>query len=227
MYNICTLLFKDKRKSIKYNKVVSPYDETWVQKIYNMVERNCTKPFNFYCITDQYISNTNIKTITIDKDQLTTYDKLFYFKEGLLPNNPTVFFDLDVVILNNIEKLFDYHGLRMVHKLARNFEAGLGDPHNGSVIKWNPSKSYNIFEKYINTPKDELPETDDEFLTNCGAHPFSINDCVCYTANKTNLYWWDKPYQLNKEHTVVCFNKHSDKQDHYQQESKWIKDYWF
>ena len=82
MYNICTLLFKDKRKSIKYNKVVSPYDETWVQKIYNMVERNCTKPFNFYCITDQYISNTNIKTITIDKDQLTTYDKLFYFKES-------------------------------------------------------------------------------------------------------------------------------------------------
>ena len=228
MYNICCLLFKDSKRSQKFNKVNCQYDQNWVITLYNMVSRNITKPFNFFCLTDQHIENQNINQIMLQTDKPSTYDKLYFFKEGVLPNLPTIYFDLDVVIINNIEKLFEYSGLRMVHKLARDFEAGHYAPHNGSVIKWQPSKVHKLYERYAATPKEDLPGTDDDFLYLNGApHPFSVKDCVCYTAQRDNLLWWDKPYKLNKENTVVCFNKHASKQDVFQEESPWIKDYWY
>jgi hypothetical protein len=69
-----------------------------------MVDRNCNLPFSFYCISDV---QQDVNTIFINKDlDLETYwwkIELFNldFKE------PTLYLDLDVVIQNNIDYLFD------------------------------------------------------------------------------------------------------------------------
>ena len=84
--------------------VGNKYNKTHVNRLKRMVDRNCNLPFSFYCISDV---QQDVNTIFINKDlDLETYwwkIELFNldFKE------PTLYLDLDVVIQNNIDYLFD------------------------------------------------------------------------------------------------------------------------
>jgi len=80
------------------------YNKEHVNRLYRMVERNCSLPFSFYCVSDQQQDH---ETIFIDKDlDLETYWwKICLF--NLDWNQKTLYFDLDVVIQNNIDSLFD------------------------------------------------------------------------------------------------------------------------
>ena len=69
-----------------------------------MVERNCSLPFSFYCISDK---QQDVNTIFINKElDLESYWwKICLF--NLDWDLPTLYLDLDVVIQNNIDELFD------------------------------------------------------------------------------------------------------------------------
>ena len=69
-----------------------------------MVERNCTLPFSFFCISD---IQQDVNTIFINKnlDLETYWWKIELF--NLDCKQPTLYLDLDVVIQNNIDYLFD------------------------------------------------------------------------------------------------------------------------
>ena len=65
-----------------------------------MVERNCTLPFSFYCISDV---QQEVNTIFIDKslDLETYWWKIELFNLDF--DDPTLYLDLDVVIQTNID----------------------------------------------------------------------------------------------------------------------------
>ena len=69
-----------------------------------MVERNCTLPFSFFCISD---IQQDVNTIFINKnlDLETYWWKIELFNLDF--KQPTLYLDLDVVIQNNIDYLFD------------------------------------------------------------------------------------------------------------------------
>lgn len=92
------------------------YPAAYVNKLYAGVHANLTRPFKFHCITDNKEGlHSNIITIPFPENpgikswwphvlvKLTTTKSGFGNLQG-----PTLFLDLDVVILDNIDSLFEY-----------------------------------------------------------------------------------------------------------------------
>lgn len=88
------------------------YSSDYVNILYSMVKRNLTIPFKFYCITDDStgITKPEINIIPIkDENKEGWWYKLQFFKMfelyGIEGINLTL--DLDIVIVNNIDCLFE------------------------------------------------------------------------------------------------------------------------
>ncbi|MBD3750773.1 MAG: hypothetical protein IE931_14925 [Sphingobacteriales bacterium] len=89
----------------------SKYPAEDVNKLYSMVKRNLSIPFDFYCITensDELLEGIKIlplydESLTGWWHKLSIYRKDFY---GL--NGTALFLDLDVVITDRLNALFEY-----------------------------------------------------------------------------------------------------------------------
>lgn len=87
------------------------YHHSYVNKMYIMVKDNLHTPYNFICITDKHHGlHKDIQIIPIPHDIGLEgwWIKPYMFKTGLLPEGTNLYIDLDMVIIKNIEPLFDY-----------------------------------------------------------------------------------------------------------------------
>lgn len=84
------------------------YTHEHVNRMYRMVKGNCSLPFTFYCLTnDSRGIDKNIVCIPIQQHDLkTVWWKMCIFDVNI-PKLPTIYFDLDIVIQNDITKLLD------------------------------------------------------------------------------------------------------------------------
>lgn len=93
------------------------YDSRIVNRMHRAVQRHCSRPFRFVCITDSpdsdYHRDIQIKpfpAFSADFDELKKGCrlKLSVFAPGVLDENlPTLFFDLDTVVFGDVAKLVD------------------------------------------------------------------------------------------------------------------------
>ncbi len=86
------------------------YSAEYVNKLYNMAKRHSTVPFKFACITeDPGGLNSDIVHIPIPNHKLSGWwYKTWIFSNELPINGNILFFDLDVVIIKNIDQLWTY-----------------------------------------------------------------------------------------------------------------------
>ena len=148
---------------VKYG---TKYDHTWPNRLYKMVEKNCSLPFIFYCVTDNtdYL-NPYIETIDVDHSleldsfwwKLTIFDNIYAF------DAPTIFLDLDVIIQNNIDyfmtEIFDEDKLTIPYSgvmqtiLEDNLLWHDAYPYpcgvNSSIMIFRPSKMKQIFDNFM------------------------------------------------------------------------------
>jgi hypothetical protein len=124
--------------------VGSKYSERDVVNLYQMVKRNTTYAFNFTCIRDEVVP--------------TVWNKLLYFGNVFeFESEVCVAFDLDIVIRDNIDTLFNwalkqekigvcYTYWREDIKEAIYWRDNIGDitPYNSSILTWKPAVNYNI-----------------------------------------------------------------------------------
>ena len=93
------------------------YNEEYVNKLYNMIKRNTTFDINFYCFTDNskdLNKNILIKPLPVLNTEKEYQKKYSYRKEaalcddnlGGLKNQRVFFFDLDMVVISNLDELF-------------------------------------------------------------------------------------------------------------------------
>lgn len=82
------------------------YDETWVEKLYNMFERNLTMPFKFVVFTDRWrgFLESRIHQVKLTFD-VPDYGCMI---EPFKLNEPTIIVGLDTVILGNIDQMARY-----------------------------------------------------------------------------------------------------------------------
>lgn len=126
----------------------------YVNRLYGMVARNLTKPFRFVCFTEndegirpeveiQPLPELHIPEGLPERGwrKLTVFARGFGGLEG-----PTLFLDLDVVIVDNIDDLFTYPGeFLIVHdKLRPNKMEG-----NSSVFRFEPGKYPEILDYFV------------------------------------------------------------------------------
>ena len=93
---------------IKWGK---KFDSSYVNKLYRAVNRNCSNFDRFICLTeDPEGIDPNVEVFDIPRtdleicwNKITLFEKTLHDIEGQI-----LFFDLDVVIIDNINELFEY-----------------------------------------------------------------------------------------------------------------------
>lgn len=127
------------------------YSSEYVNKLYSMVKRNSTVPFQFACITeDPSDLDPNILIIPTPNYPLQGW----WFKTWVLSNELPItgnilFMDLDLVIINNIDNIWDYHPNNFV--VIRDFFRHINPActkYNSSVFKFQSHQYSYIWEQF-------------------------------------------------------------------------------
>jgi len=85
------------------------YSADYVNKLYNMVKRNCTLDYEFVCLTDDETNiNPNVTILPLPRGIQGWWCKPYMFSDDLPLKGIILYMDLDVVVASNIDKLFTY-----------------------------------------------------------------------------------------------------------------------
>jgi hypothetical protein len=124
------------------------YDSTWVEKLQNMVSRNLTLPYKFFCLSDCEVPCTRVPLDPTSTKIKGWWAKLQLFKPELF-NGPTLYFDLDTVIISNIDDM-----IKEIYneKFIMWYEKDKG-VHSSAMMWWNGDMS-SLWNQYQeNTPE--------------------------------------------------------------------------
>jgi hypothetical protein len=92
-------------------RVGPAYSTEYVDKLYDMVRANCTKDFDFWCITDMPHDNPNVKFVKVQPLPVPVrwmwWYKMYMFKYDIGLSGPCFYIDLDVIINGNIDKFLN------------------------------------------------------------------------------------------------------------------------
>lgn len=124
------------------------YPAEYVNRLYRMVKKNITLPFRFVCLTEDTEGvhpDIEILPIEIDPELHGWWYKLQLFKSELYDlSGPTLFLDLDVVIVANIDDMFLYAPQKfcIINDLQK------GKVYNSSVFRLNIGSYANVWESF-------------------------------------------------------------------------------
>ena len=129
------------------------YSTDYVQNLYNMVKRHTTIPINFVCFTD-HVKLPKLVKGDIEFKPFHKHDEegwwnkmLMYSKESGL-KGPSLYLDLDVVIMKNIDDMFTF-GDDMTFGVINDFN-GNSKMFNSSVVKFNTELTDKlIYQRYL------------------------------------------------------------------------------
>lgn len=210
------------------------YSAEYVNKLFAMVSRNCCgRDFDFYCYTDDAAGlSPKIKTIKIESALEGFWPKLDVLK--LFVKGENIFFDLDVVILNPLHRLFSVK-TRTLSVLYSHWKEGyvvhrFTDQYDtlycSDIMKWQDGQGLKIYD-YFQKNKDMI------MLKYKGMDRYFFHEPVQIDLLPTGIaysYWKGArflkdttPGKLRKDFEVCLLNnglKQNDIQD------TWIKDYW-
>jgi hypothetical protein len=133
-------------------KYGTKYSADYVNKLYNMTQRHLTVPHRFVCFTENSTGlnpNIEIRSLPHDSSIKGWWWKTFLFKaDHFAKGDVNLFFDLDIVIVNNIDKLVTHPGTFL----------GFEDPGkiysrtsrlNSSVMRWSSGEYSDIWQTYL------------------------------------------------------------------------------
>jgi len=215
------------------------YPIKYVNVLYNMVKRNLTLPFNFYCLIDDIGRNLNseIKKIAIPNPQLQHWwNKMHLYNSELKINGNILYIDLDTVIINNINDFFTY-GDEQNFCVIKDF----GQPQttiNSSILRYNLKYHSHIWQTYIDR-KQQYDQThgDQNVITSM---MFKHKQTVFFPDEWTYSFKWPergkpekfetyKPekYFIRKDKKICVFHGHPNPDYIVENHSdSWVKDYW-
>lgn len=130
-------------------KLGGDYDETYVNKLAAAIKRHTTKKYKFACLTDadenNFDKNLVDDIIPLELGLASYWSKLELFRPELFSGNQVLYFDLDTLIIDNIDEFLsyggDFMGLRNFNNLIT-----LGS----GILGWDSSKTNHIFYKFVN-----------------------------------------------------------------------------
>ena len=136
----------------------------YVNRLYAMVSRNMIGDFRFVCFTENSIGiRPEVETQDLPELELQTgspergWKKLTVFKKGFGGlSGPTLFLDLDVVIVGKLDVFFNHPGDFLIAHDKKNPKKIEG---NSSVFRFEIGKYTHIidyFEKHSEKIKNEL-----------------------------------------------------------------------
>lgn len=151
---------REKRANVVCMKWGTRYGPEFVNRLYSMVRRNTTWNIRFVCFTD----DTNGINPEIECQPLPKFDydprlgvhwpKLGLFHKTLGDlEGMTLFLDLDVVIIGNIDPFFEFEGRFCMIREWKDPHLGFG---NSSVVKFFVGLENAVLDRFHATPTDVI-----------------------------------------------------------------------
>ena len=168
------------------------YSDLHVNRLYNMVKRHLTLPFNFVCFTEnpeRCNSSIDIRPLPIVPTIQGWWWKTYIFSDyhfGIEDVN--LYFDLDMVIIKNIDKLIDYESEHFVglQDVGRVFNKP--DKLGSAVMRWRGHTHKKLWTRIVADPSVTLkyPGGDQDYIW------AFIKDCIKFFPPKWIMsYKWE------------------------------------
>lgn len=198
------------------NKVVcvnygTKYPPEYTHRLYNMVKRNTTEPFEFYVLTDQTHLYPDYKTIDITQYKLTGWwTKMLLFRDDILPPGEYLYLDLDVVIVSSIDCFFKHESFGICRDFIRPDNGILGGKeYNSSVMRFTSNPQ---LWKFFDRNRDKWKELQKQvhFVGDQNVISLWLNKCN-YKNHFPDSWAWS-------------FKKGSERGKHVGDRSRWFGD---
>jgi hypothetical protein len=132
------------------------YGREYVERLRNMVARHMTIPYQFVCLTDDPQPIEGVHNIVQPNANYARgwWHKVHMFDPALPLSGRILYFDLDIVIHNNIDKLVTERSNEFlgIHDFNRKFYANWNSL-NSSTLCWNHGTQNFIWEQFKADPK--------------------------------------------------------------------------
>lgn len=165
------------------------YSATYVNNLYNMVERNLSSPYSFICLTDDATGlNSNITILPLPDIKTSGW----WYKTAMFSNlglqGVGLFIDLDVVIYRNIDKFFEYSPGDFC--IIRDFNrCNIKNivKMNSSVFRLNLNSLQHVYNAYKSSPDtyNKKFKGDQEFIES------QIKNYVFWPDEWARSYKWE------------------------------------
>lgn len=152
-----------------------------VNRLYRMVQKNTSVPFSFYCLTEDP-TGLECSVIPLPNLQLEKWWwKICLFQNNIVQGKTNLYFDLDVVIQNNIDDLFNVSKkLKLIDFSHLDVDTPL--PINSSIMAWENNSLQWIYDKFIQ---------DKDYYTKyySGLDTFLLHDIQDFTGWDDTVYY--------------------------------------
>lgn len=163
------------------------YNRQYVEKLRNMVSRHLTLPYEFVCLTDDSEPINGVKTIVQPNGgyKKQWWHKIHMFDKSLDLCDRILYFDLDVVICNSIDKLIQQNGngLYGIRDFNRKYQPAL-KKLNSSAMYWYKKDFNFLYEKFL---KDQA-----------SMKFHGDQDWIWHSVNSEIVFWPDEWIQSYK-----------------------------
>jgi len=142
------------------------YNSEYVNKLYRAVKRNCSLDFKFYCMTDNPAGiDPEVNIITLpnlgskfDGERRAWWYKMLMYRSDMPFHGTTVLYlDLDVVIINSIDKILQYMpGEFCICQDFNRYKIPDYRVLNTSVIKFESGQVENIYSEFLKQEEEGL-----------------------------------------------------------------------
>ncbi len=222
------------------DKYTRPPTDPWsyLRNLYNMVERNLTVPYRFVCFTDSTVlhKQREFRGKDIDFRQFKRHDfegwfnKLQLFSPESKLEGDTLYMDLDVVIMKNIDELATIgESKNFVGMNDFNPSSGL---FNSSIMRFNNQYHSIIWKEYLKRKTEFNHAHGDQDIIS--AIIKSHEDTIAFPDSWTQSYKWlnrkGERYHIDKmtyeqdPNAKVCVFHGNPNPDESPQE--WVKELW-
>lgn len=131
------------------------YNRVYVRKLRNMVQRHLSEPYEFVCLTDDPTPIRGVKSIV---QQPRDYKKGWWYKMHMFDpaldlQKTVLYFDLDIIIHHDIDKLLNVnkHKITGIRDFNRKFNPRWNSL-NSSVLCWQHGKHNELWEEFDKNP---------------------------------------------------------------------------
>ena len=213
----------------------------YTKTLYNMVQRHLTVPHKFICYTNSIklqkvvkADNFEVRKLPFAKEYTGYWNKLSLFSPEAKLSGPCLYFDLDVVISDNID-CFANFGNAETFGVMRDF----GQPqmyYNSSILRFNNSNATaGIWKPFLEKKSDFMRlQGDQNVITDLVAKKPLVKNMKIFDDSWTQSYKWLDRSQTRFHKTSWTFEKserakvaifHGNPKPH-ESDQEWVKSNW-
>lgn len=198
------------------------FNTDYVVKLKNMIERNSTVSHNFVCLTD--VDSTLYETIKLSCSRKSWWAKTELFRFGLVQSKYIIYFDLDTIILSNIDDILSFpfekiRGLRPWNKENRQKEMMAS-----GMMGWKNDGTYSFIHEMFNMKYvGKYPKGDQEYISSALKNE---DKAIEFLQDKfTGIYSYKRNCRASipEDARIICFH---GKPRLHEMKDKWVRENW-